>query len=134
MAKFIQEKAREIAREKLMKSGCNELNLSGIVEGIIDAELSGIKSHGFHYLPIYCQHLKIGKINGNAEPTLDKVSSSALKVNADNGFAHSAINLGLISLFQMATDQGISCLSIYNSYNCGVLGFHTKRIAEKGFL
>ena len=34
----------------------------------------------------------------------------------------------------MATDQGISCLSIYNSYNCGVLGFHTKRIAEKGFI
>jgi (2R)-3-sulfolactate dehydrogenase (NADP+) len=92
-----------------------------------------LKSHGFHYLPIYCQHLKIGKINGNAEPTLDKVSSSALKVNADNGFAHSAINLGLVSLFQMASDQGISCLSIYNSYNCGVLGFHTKRIAEKGF-
>ena len=85
-------------------------------------------------MPIYCQHLKIGKINGNAEPTLDKVSASALKVNADNGFAHSAINLGLTSLFQMATDQGISCLSIYNSYNCGVLGFHTKRIDEKGFI
>jgi (2R)-3-sulfolactate dehydrogenase (NADP+) len=134
MAKFIQEKAREIAREKLIKAGCNEINLSGIIDGIIDAELSGIKSHGFHYLPIYCQHLKIGKINGNAEPTLDKVSASALKVNADNGFAHSAINLGLTSLFQMATDQGISCLSIYNSYNCGVLGFHTKRIAEKGFI
>jgi hypothetical protein len=27
MAKFIQEKAREIAREKLIKSGCNEINL-----------------------------------------------------------------------------------------------------------
>ena len=49
MAKFIQEKARELAREKLMKSGCNEINLSGIIDGIIDAELSGIKSHGFHY-------------------------------------------------------------------------------------
>ena len=78
MAKFIQEKAREIAREKLIKSGCNEINLPGIIDGIIDAELSGIKSHGFHYLPIYCQHLKIGKINGKAEPTLDKVSTSAL--------------------------------------------------------
>jgi (2R)-3-sulfolactate dehydrogenase (NADP+) len=25
-------------------------------------------------------------------------------------------------------------MSVYNSYNCGVLGFHTKRIAEKGFV
>ena len=108
--------------------------LKVFTDGIIDAELSGIKSHGFHYLPIYCQHLKIGKINGNSEPTLEKISDSAIKVNADNGFAHSAINLGLMSLFQMAMDQGISCLSVYNSYNCGVLGFHTKRIAEKGLI
>ena len=25
-------------------------------------------------------------------------------------------------------------MSIYNSYNCGILGFHTKRIAENGFV
>ena len=25
-------------------------------------------------------------------------------------------------------------MSIFNSYNCGVLGFHTKRIAENGFV
>ena len=62
------------------------------------------------------------------------IRDRAIKVNADNGFAHSAINLGLMSLFQMAMDQGISCLSVYNSYNCGVLGFHTKRIAAKGLI
>ena len=134
MAQFTQEKAREIAREKLIKSGCNEKNLQGIIDGIIDAEISGIKSHGFHYLPIYCQHLKIGKINGSSKPVLSKISESAIKVNADNGFAHSAINLGLINLFQSTIDHGISCMSVYNSYNCGVLGYHTKRIAEKGLI
>ena len=57
-----------------------------------------------------------------------------LKINADNGFAHTAINLGFDSLFDMCSEQGIACMSIYHSYNCGVLGFHTKRIAEKGFI
>ena len=134
MTQFTQEKARELAREKLIKSGCNEKNFQGIIDGIIDAEISGIKSHGFHYLPIYCQHLKIGKINGNSEPNLSKISDSAIKINADNGFAHSAINLGLKNLIQNAIDHGISCMSVYNSYNCGVLGYHTKRIAEKGLI
>jgi (2R)-3-sulfolactate dehydrogenase (NADP+) len=134
MTKFSQDKAREIAQEKLIKSGCSKNNLQGIIDGIIDAEISGIKSHGFHYLPIYCQHLKIGKINGNSEPVLDKLSGSAIKINADNGFAHSAINLGLTSLFQNAMDHGICCMSVFNSYNCGVLGYHTKRIAEKGLI
>ena len=123
-----------LAKDKLKKSGCLEENTVGIIEGILDAEYSGIKSHGFHYLPIYCNHLKIGKIKGDAKPSFTNISNSALKINADNGFAHNAINLGFKSIFEMSDQEGISCMSIYNSYNCGVLGFHTKRIAEKGFI
>ncbi len=126
--------AYEIILEKLTKSGCSEDNSLGIAEGILDAEFSGIKSHGFHYLPIYCNHLKIGKINGKASPTFEKISNSSLKVDADNGFAHKAINIGLKHLCEMSFNQAISCMSIYNSYNCGVLGFHTKRIAEKNLI
>ena len=134
MPTFTQSEAKSIAFEKLEKSGCSHENAIGITDGILDAELCGIKSHGFHYLPIYCNHLKIGKIKGTAQVSADKISDSALKVNADNGFAHTAINLGFSSLFDMCKNSGIASMSIYNSYNCGVLGFHTKRIAEKGFV
>jgi len=132
--KFSLSEAFKLAKEKLQNSGCSEENCIGIIDGILDAELSGIKSHGFHYLPIYCNHLKIGKIKGKAKVSAEKISVSALKVNADNGFAHTAINLGFSSLFDMCTNSGIASMSIFNSYNCGVLGFHTKRIAEKGFV
>ena len=119
---------------KLIKSGCIKENSLGIIDGILDAEFSGIKSHGFHYLPVYCNHLRIGKINGNASPKLEQISSSSIKVNADNGFAHTAINMGLKLLCEMSKNEGISCMSVNNSYNCGVLGFHTKRIAEKNLI
>jgi (2R)-3-sulfolactate dehydrogenase (NADP+) len=134
VAKYFYSTAYDLAQEKLLKSGNSLENCKGIIEGIMDAELSGIKSHGFHYLPIYCNHLKIGKIKGAAKPSFEKISNSSLKINADNGFAHTAINLGLNSLFEMCSEQGIACMSIYHSYNCGVLGFHTKRIAENGFI
>ena len=134
MPVFSKEKAIELIREKLIKSNCMPENTDGIIQGILDAEYSGIKSHGFHYLPIYCNHLKIGKINGQAKPSFNKISSAALKVNADHGFAHTAIDLGLSSLFEMTSQESVAVMSIYNSYNCGVLGFHTKRIAEKGFI
>ena len=134
MPNFEKSAAYNLAKEKLIKSGCSEDNTYGIIDGILDAEFSGIKSHGFHYLPIYCNHLKIGKIKGKAAHSYEKISNSAIKVNADNGFAHSAINIGLPLFFEMCTKEAISCMSVYNSYNCGVLGFHTKRIAEKGFI
>ena len=134
MPVFSKEKAIELIKEKLIKSNCMPENTDGIIQGILDAEYSGIKSHGFHYLPIYCNHLKIGKINGQAKPSVDRISRAALKVNADHGFAHTAIDLGLSSLFEMTSQESVAVMSIYNSYNCGVLGFHTKRIAEKSFI
>lgn len=134
MPVFSKKKAIELIKEKLIKSNCMPENTDGIIQGILDAEYSGIKSHGFHYLPIYCNHLKIGKINGQAKPSVDRISRAALKVNADHGFAHTAIDLGLSSLFEMTSQESVAVMSIYNSYNCGVLGFHTKRIAEKGFI
>ena len=70
MPVFSKEKAIELIKEKLIKSNCNPENTDGIIQGILDAEYSGIKSHGFHYLPIYCNHLKIGKINGQAKPSV----------------------------------------------------------------
>ena len=134
MPNLKKSQAEDLASKKLIKSGCNKENTLGIVDGILDAEFSGIKSHGFHYLPIYCNHLKIGKINGSALPTFEQISSSSIKVDADNGFAHTAINIGLKHLCKMSSIEGISCMSIYNSYNCGVLGFHTKRIAEQNLI
>ena len=134
MPNLKKSQAEDLASKKLIKSGCNKENTLGIVDGILDAEFSGIKSHGFHYLPIYCNHLKIGKINGSASPTFEQISSSSIKVDADNGFAHTAINIGLKHLCKMSSIEGISCMSIYNSYNCGVLGFHTKRIAEQNLI
>ncbi len=134
MTYLSKSKASELALEKLVKSGCTEPNSMGIIEGILDAEFSGIKSHGFHYLPIYCNHLKIGKIKGKASPRFEQISGSSIKVDADNGFAHTAINIGLKHLCKMSSVEGISCMSIYNSYNCGVLGFHTKRIAEQNLI
>ncbi len=74
---FTKSNAYDLAKEKLVKSGCSDENTTGIIEGILDAELSGIKSHGFHYLPIYCNHLKIGKINGNSHPSIEKISNKS---------------------------------------------------------
>ncbi len=49
-----------------------------------------------------------------------------------SGFAHAAIDLGLPALVAAAAANGVASLAIRNSYNCGVLGYHTERLAEAG--
>ena len=55
-------------------------------------------------------------------------------VDAATGFAHPAIALGFERLIPLALEQGIAALSIRNSYNCGVLGYHTGRLARAGLV
>ena len=129
--KLSQNEALELAVNTLQKNGALKENALPLALGIIDAENQGIKSHGFHYLPIYCLHLKCEKVKGSASPKLNAISNVAYKVNADNGFAHRAISLGMEKLIPSAKENGISSLAITNSYNCGVLGYHTKNIAKK---
>ncbi|SVC26893.1 uncharacterized protein METZ01_LOCUS279747 [marine metagenome] len=131
MKKLSQKEALELAVNTLQKNGALKENALPLALGIIDAENQGIKSHGFHYLPIYCLHLKCEKVKGSASPKLNVISNVAFKVNADNGFAHRAISLGMEKLIPSAKENGISSLAITNSYNCGVLGYHTKNIAKE---
>jgi len=134
MPELSQKEALDLAIKTLQKNGATKENALPLALGIINAENQGIKSHGFHYLPIYCLHLKCKKVKGSADPVLNTISNVSFKVNADNGFAHRAITLGMEKLVPSAKENGISSLAITNSYNCGVLGYHTKNIAEEKLL
>ena len=130
-SQFTKKQALELAKNTLVASGATEENALPLAHGIVAAELEGIKSHGFHYLPIYCLHLKCKKVKGMADPVVNSKSDVAFTVNADNGFAHRAITLGFNELVPAAKKNGIASLSISNSYNCGVLGYHTQALAKE---
>ena len=123
--------AFELAKKTLIACGASEENALPLANGIIAAELEGIKSHGFHYLPIYCLHLQCQKVKGFADPKINSQSPVAFTVDANNGFAHRAITLGFKELIPAAKKNGIASLAISNSYNCGVLGYHTQTLAKE---
>jgi (2R)-3-sulfolactate dehydrogenase (NADP+) len=97
-------------------------------------EADGVSSHGLAYIPIYCEHVQCGKVDGRAVPTMERARPALLTVDAATGFAHPAIELGFRDLAPLAREQGVAALAIHNSYNCGVLGYHTGRLAEEGLV
>jgi (2R)-3-sulfolactate dehydrogenase (NADP+) len=125
---------RALATRALRAHGASERQAAALAAGIAAAERDGIKSHGLMYLPTYCEHLTCGKVSGHAEPELYQPAPASIVVDAGNGFAHAAIDLGLHSLYATARAQGVASLAIRNSYNCGVLGYHTERIAAHGLV
>jgi (2R)-3-sulfolactate dehydrogenase (NADP+) len=134
MTRLTLDAIEKLARSALTKAGASELAAASLARAIAAAERDGIASHGLAYLNTYCEHLGCGKVIGQAVPRVEQTMPAALSVDAGSGFAHPAIDAGFKALIPLARQQGIAVLTIRNSYNCGVLGYHTERLACEGLL
>ena len=128
------DEVEALALKALVKAGATESNAAPLARAIAAAERDGIASHGLMYLATYCEHVACGKVDGQAEPRLTKERPGSLTVDAATGFAHPAIDLGFPDLVATARANGVAGLAVRNSYNCGVLGYHTERLAAEGLL
>jgi (2R)-3-sulfolactate dehydrogenase (NADP+) len=123
-----------LALAALVAAGASQEQARPLAAAVAAAEADGIASHGLAYVPTYCEHLRCGKVDGKAVPEVSKPKPSLLVADAKSGFAHPAIDAGFKQLIPLAREMGIAGLAIRNSYNCGVLGYHTERIAAAGLL
>ncbi len=124
----------DLSFNALVAAGTSEENARPLARATAATEADGVASHGLAYIPIYAEHVQCGKVDGQAVPQLDMPRPGVITVDAATGFAHSAIDKGFEKLIPLAKQQGVAALSIRNSYNCGVLGYHTYRLAQEGLL
>ena len=128
------DRARRLAARALTKSGAKRANIKYLLDAIVETERQGLTSHGLFWVPIYCEHLKCGKLDGEAKPEITRLSPVSFRADAKSGFAHPAIDKGFAKIIPAARRYGIAALAVTNSYNCGTLGIHTARLAEAGLV
>ncbi|WP_323775837.1 Ldh family oxidoreductase [Leisingera sp.] len=124
----------DLSFRALVAAGTSEANARPLAVATAATEADGVASHGLAYIPIYAEHVQCGKVDGQAVPALARPRPGVVAVDAATGFAHSAIDLGFEALRPAAREQGAAVLAVRNSYNCGVLGYHTARLARAGLV
>lgn len=124
----------DLSLRALMAVGTTEENARPLAVATAATEADGVASHGLAYIPIYCEHVQCGKVDGAAVPVVERPRPCVVSVDAATGFAHAAIDKGFDALIPLAREQGVAALAIRNSYNCGVLGYHTYRLAQAGLM
>lgn len=124
----------DIAFRALVAAGTSDQNARPLAVATAATEADGVVSHGLAYIPIYSEHVQCGKVDGHAVPVLSHPKPGVVCADAGTGFAHSAIDVGFEKLIPLAREQGVAALVIRNSYNCGVLGIHTARLAQAGLM
>ena len=124
----------DLTRRALFACGARGAQLDYATQSVVDAECDGIRTVGLGYLPLYCGHLQVGKINRDAEPSHAQIAPAALRSMADSGFAHAAYADAEQAFYALARQQGLAALSIVDSYSAGVVGWFMQRVADAGLI
>jgi len=123
----------KLAEDVLLHAGVSANNTEHVARALIAAELDGLASHGLSRLPYYADQATSGKVDGQASPVME-TSGAVISVDAAQGFAYPAIQLGLDAGITKARQTGITAVAIANSHHFGVAGHHVEYAATQGLL
>ena len=133
-ATFQADELRDLAIRVLVAAGAAEANAAATAGALIAAELDGLPSHGMARLIFYGEQIKRGKVDGKAVPTVSRPGAGLIRVDARDGLAFPAIDLGLASAVDVARQNGLVGIGIANSHHAGVIGHHVEGLAVKGLV
>ncbi|MFK7912368.1 MAG: Ldh family oxidoreductase [Pseudomonadales bacterium] len=125
---------RELAQSCLRKCGASEEHARTVADVVTSAERDDCKSHGLFRLPGFCASLRSGTVTGDAVPELQEVSPAVLQVNAHNGFAPLALEVGCAPLAAKARTLGLAALAVTNSYHFSALWPEVERLTDIGLV
>lgn len=123
-----------LVRDALVACGTAEPAASAVATALAAAEADGLMNHGIARAPSFCDSVRAGKIDGIAVPVVTQRRPGIIEVDANNGFAHPAIEAGTDALLEAAKSQGVAAMHIRRAYSAHVVGYHVERLARGGVL
>jgi len=124
--------AHDLAYRCLSTNGCNEQNAKAAADRMIEAEADKCYSHGLFRLPWYVSGVKSGRVNGHADPKVEKLAPAVLRVNGDAGFAPVGQAVALGPLADCARENGIASLAFTNMFHIAAMWPEVEALARQG--
>ena len=77
--------AFKFAFDSLTQQGVSGSDAKITAEGLVDADLCGVDTHGIQSIPIYCQRLELGLTSANPQISIDNITSVCAHIDGDDG-------------------------------------------------
>jgi (2R)-3-sulfolactate dehydrogenase (NADP+) len=123
-----------LAADALARAGARREMALVTAEALVAAEAQGLASHGLSRVPQYAGHLRNGRVNGDAQPTLKQARPAALLVDAHEGLAFPACALAVREAIRSARESGTAFAGVTNSHHFGAASWHLEAVAEAGMV
>ena len=134
MPRFTLGELTDLSMRALASAGANPAMAAATAKALVAAEAQGLASHGMARVPQYATHLRNGRADGNAVPTLARARGGAALVDAHSGLAFPACAFAIDEAIKRAREFGVSFVGVTNSHHFGVAADHLEAVAAAGMV
>ena len=126
MAQIPVERLVEVTARALKRAGAAKVMAQSTAQALVAAEAAGLSGHGLSRVALYCQHLKEGRADGKAKPTIIKRKGATALIDAGGGLAFPACAQAAREAITRAKKSGVSFVGVTNSHHMGALAYHRR--------
>ncbi len=134
MPRLTADELRAVAVRALHSAGAGDAMAAITAAALVDAELQGLPSHGLSRIPQYTTHLRNGRADGAALPTVARGRGGAVLIDAHSGLAFPACALAVQEAIARAREFGVAFAGVTNSHHFGVAAWHLLPVAQAGMV
>lgn len=124
------EEAKQLVIQQLTKVGLKEETAGKIAEVLVHADLRNVNSHGVLRTEHYVNRLQAGGINPEAQISFQKTGPVTGVVDGDDGFGHVISDVAMDHAIDMARENGVGMVTVFNSSHCGALSYFVQKAAD----
>jgi ureidoglycolate dehydrogenase (NAD+) len=121
-------------RALLEASGLEAAPAATVAETLVWTSLRGVDSHGVARVPVYCERLRSGVLNGSPRPAVVRREGAIAVVDGDSGPGQVAAVVATDLSVELARELGAGVVSVRRSGHYGAAGFYAIRAAHAGLI
>ena len=126
------EDLRTLARGAAAKAGLSGPHLDHFVEGLVEADLRGVETHGVVRLPAYVRGFVSGAINPSPRIAVIRQRGAVAALDGDNGIGMVTGRAAMEHAIALARDHGLGFVVIRNGNHTGMLAQYVLRAVDQG--
>lgn len=105
-----------------------------VADGLVEADLRGLASHGVARIPIYAKRLRRGVVNPRPDISISQVAPVVASVDGNDGMGFVVGNRAMAKAVEMARDFGIGLVGVHRSTHYGMGAIYALQAIDAGMI
>ncbi len=120
--------------ELLVSLGTDPAEAAVAADGLVAADLRGVRTHGVNYLPLLADRIQNGLVNVPTTLSVLSEGGAVLHLDGGNGIGQVAGTRAMQAAIDNARRVGLGMSLVRNTNNIGMLAFYSCMAADAGMI